>query len=126
MMLYVAGIVGVVMLLMMGGLKVLGGQVKAERAQRVAAEGANKTLAADCKGKIDGLNRAISDIAKADQARAARGKAAKAKADAEKAKTDPKVQQLTRQAAAPPVATTEAQCQAATLTLQDVAKARHP
>ena len=125
-MIYIAGIVGVVMLLMFGGLKVLGSQVKAERAQRAAAESANKTLAADCKGKIDGLNRTLADIAKADAARAARAKAAKAKADAEEAKNKGKRDELAGKAAAAPAPTAEAQCAAATLTLQDVAKVRHP
>lgn len=125
-MIYVVGIIGIAFLVMMGAVKWLGHEVKAEKAQREAAESANVTLAADCKAKIDRANQQIADIGRRDAAAAARTKAAKKKADEEAAKNAGKVAALAAQAAGPPAPTPEAQCAAAAAVLSDVAKVRHP
>lgn len=125
-MLYLIAAVGLAFLAMFGTIKYLGHRVDAEKVQRAAAESANAALAADCETKITGLNRQLADIAKRDAERAKRAREAKAAADKRAAADAPKIAALAGQAQAVPAPTAEAQCAAATLTLQDVAKSRNP
>ena len=121
-MLYLALAVGAALLLLYGGMKIEHSGKVAAQAQAKAATDANKSLAADCKTKIDTLTSAAQARATADAKRSADAAAARKRA-AEKAKADAgKLTSLQAIADNPQKLTPDAECAAMRVIVRDAAK----
>lgn len=123
-MIYIIAGVGLVVALLLGANYTQGLRVDKFKAEATEARGANASLAADCKTKIDALNKIVKDLGIVSTRKIKASKDAAAKADQTAAAQRDVIDKLVIQAQS--AADSADNCKAATATLDQLAKDRRP